>query len=108
MWYWCCFLPCGVPSYGELQEATMTFEQTYPVVLIRDETVYSATNYGQAVFYASEGERVSKCSKIAEVYRWGYNESLFKDLIAVQQQIRDYQENIRLERCGGHRAQYLK
>lgn len=81
------------PSYGELQEATMTFEQTYPVVLIRDETVYSATNYGQAVFYASEGERVSKGSKIAEVYRWGYNESFFKDLIAVQQQIRDYQEN---------------
>ena len=82
----------GVPTIT-LEEGTMAFEQQYEVVLVRDEQVYNATNYGKAVFYATEGQRVSSGNKIAEVYRWGYSESMFTELAAVRQKILDYQEN---------------
>ncbi|MDL2224755.1 hypothetical protein LJC20_00885 [Eubacteriales bacterium OttesenSCG-928-M02] len=87
------FLLTRGPKYQELAEGTISYEAQYPVVIVRDEVVHNASNYGKATFTAIEGQSVSKGAEIANVYKWGYQEKLFTDMIEIQQKIQDYQLN---------------
>lgn len=69
------------------------FETSQSTVVVRDEKVYNAENYGKATFLAVEGERVAQGTDIAEVYKWGYNDKIMSDLLETQTKIEQYQEN---------------
>lgn len=69
------------------------FETEQSTVVVRDEQVYNAENYGKATFLATEGERVAEGTAIAEVYKWGYNDKIMSDLLETQTKIEQYQEN---------------
>ena len=81
------------PAEAAIAKDTLALEQGVNVVIVRDEKVYSATNYSAATFFATEGEKISKGSTVAQVYKWGFNQKLMTDLITAQENIRDAQEN---------------
>ena len=72
---------------------SIDFDTDQSTVVVRDEQVYKAENYGKATFLASEGERVAQGTPIAEVYKWGYNDKIMSDLVDVETKIEQYQEN---------------
>lgn len=77
----------------EVEQGTIPFEAEVSVVVVRDEQVVSAQNYGKANYIAAEGERVEAEAPVMEVYKWGYNEKVMNDLIDYQTKIEQYQEN---------------
>lgn len=81
------------PEPEEPRQDSAEFSVEADGVVVRDETVYEAENYGQAEFICAEGERVAQNAEIAYVYKWGYNEDLSTQLIDIQQKILDYQLN---------------
>lgn len=81
------------PDKTVMETGTIIFQQDLDIIIIRDEEVTYAEKYGKAAFSVREGARVTQGSDIAEVYTWGFNEDLLKQLITVQQKIKDYQEN---------------
>lgn len=76
-----------------IQSGNIEFETERSTVIVRDEQVYSAENYGKASFLASEGERVAQGTPIAQIYKWGYNDKIMSELLDVQTKIEQYQEN---------------
>ena len=77
----------------EVERGAIPFEAEVSVVVVRDEQVISAQNYGKANYIAAEGERVEAEAPVMEVYKWGYNEKVMNDLIDYQTKIEQYQEN---------------
>jgi hypothetical protein len=82
----------GTERYGKVSRGGLSLEANVNVVLVRDETVYSVTNYAAATFFATEGETITQGTTVAQVYKWGFNSKLLTDLITVQEQIRNVQE----------------
>lgn len=76
-----------------IQQGSIEYETGRSAVIVRDEQVYSAENYGKAAFLASEGERVASGTPVAQVYKWGYNDTIMNELLDVQTKILQYQEN---------------
>ncbi len=77
---------------AELENGTLGFEKDINVALVRDEQVVNAENYSKLNFLVNEGERVDAGQKVVEVYVWGFNESVLQELLALQQEIKEYQE----------------
>lgn len=76
-----------------VEQGTISFEKQVPVIVVRDEQVVSAQNYGKPNYIAGEGDRVEADAPVMEVYKWGYNEKVMNDLIDYQTKIEQYQEN---------------
>ena len=76
-----------------IQSGSIDFETSRSTVIVRDEQVYNAENYGKASFLASEGERVAQGTPIAQIYKWGYNDKIMSELLDVETKIEQYQEN---------------
>ncbi|MEG0784821.1 MAG: HlyD family efflux transporter periplasmic adaptor subunit, partial [Christensenella sp.] len=76
-----------------VKQGTIPFEKQVPVVVVRDEQVITAQNYGKANYIASGGDRVEAEAPVMEVYKWGYNEKVMNDLIDYQTKIEQYQQN---------------
>ena len=74
--------------------ASTEFSAKYDVLVVRDEVVYQAKNYGKTSFIAEEGEYVQIGDPIVEVYEWGYNESTYSDLLDLQKTILEYEANV--------------
>ncbi|MGI6153356.1 MAG: HlyD family efflux transporter periplasmic adaptor subunit [Christensenellaceae bacterium] len=85
------FLLSGVDTIT-VEQGEISFEYKAPVVLVRDEQVISAENYGKATYLKQEGERVESGTAVAEVYKWGYNDNIMNQLIDVESSILQYQE----------------
>jgi len=80
----------GIVEYGEL-----TLNDTGDALIIRQEEVYSAPEYGKVTFLLAEGENVEKEQPIAVVYKANYKEELVYQLYNVREKILSYQqENI--------------
>jgi putative membrane fusion protein len=77
----------------QIQTGKIDFDTSQATVIVRDEQVFNAENYGKATFLASEGERVTEGTEIAEVYKWGYNDKIMSELLETQTKIEQYQEN---------------
>ena len=71
----------------------ISFETQQACVLVRDEQVISAENYGKVSFIATEGEYVTADAQVAQIYKKGYNDKVLSDLLEVQTKIGQYQEN---------------
>ena len=74
--------------------ASTEFTAKYDVLVVRDEVVYQAKNYGKTSFIAEEGEYVQIGDSIVEVYEWGYNESTYSELLDLQKTILEYEANV--------------
>ena len=70
------------------------FTANFDVLVVRDEVVYEAKNYGKTEFIAVEGERVQVGDPIVEVYEWGYNDTTYSELLDLQKTILDYEADV--------------
>lgn len=83
-----------------VEDGTIPFETTVPVVVVRDEQIITVPNYGKVQYVVQEGERVEAETPVANVYKWGYNDQVMNDLIEIQTKIEQYQQT-QLEKAGG-------
>jgi hypothetical protein len=74
--------------------ASTEFEANFDVLIVRDEVVYEAKNYGKTEFIAVEGERVQVGDPIADVYERGYNDNTYSELLDLQKTILDYEADV--------------
>ncbi len=74
--------------------ASTEFTANFDVLVVRDEVVYEAKNYGKTEFIAVEGERVEVGDPIVEVYEWGYNDTTYSELLDLQKTILDYEADV--------------
>ena len=69
----------------------------FDVLIVRDEVVYEAKDYGKTRFIAEQGQRVEPGDPIVEVYEWGYNDETLSALLDVQKDILIYEEEVSRE-----------
>ncbi len=86
---WLIMSPGGA---AELEYGSLGFQKDIQTALVRDERIINAENYSKLNFLVNEGERVEKGQKVVEVYVWGFNESVLQELLALQREIKEYQE----------------
>lgn len=80
-----------------VERASAEFDQRFDMLVVRDEVVYEAKNYGKTKYIAKEGQAVSAGDAIAQVYAWGYNDDSLSKLLDLQKQIIRYQIEERRE-----------
>lgn len=83
----------GQPT-AAVEWASTEFSAKYNMLVVRDEVVYEAKNYGKTDFIAVEGQHVDEGDPIVEVYEWGYNDETLSILLDLQKTILDYQTNV--------------
>ncbi len=87
------FLLFGLTKTVTAQQGTMTYEQNFEGVIIRNETVLESDNFSRVTFEAREGQTVTEGTKIVDLYKMGYNYKNFNALTTLQKMIKEYQEN---------------
>lgn len=80
-------------TYSDMKQGTIKFEQTLSTIIVRDEKVIKAETYGKITFNVAEGETVKKNQQIAELFKWGYKDTVMQDLVSTQSDIMTYQIN---------------
>jgi len=75
-------------SYGQLDVVHSGL-----AVIIREETVYSAPVYGDAVYLAADGTIVEQDQPIAVLYKEDFDEEAVRQLYDVQEKIVEYQQD---------------
>lgn len=70
------------------------FDNSYDMLIVRDEVVYEAKNYGKTNYIAVEGQPVKAGDPIVEVYEWGYNDETLSKLLELQKTIMQYQTEV--------------
>lgn len=80
-------------TYADMKQGTIKFEQTENTIIVRDEKVIEAENYGKITFNVSEGDSIKKNDKIAELFKWGYKDTVMQDLVSTQSDIIAYQRD---------------
>jgi hypothetical protein len=85
----------GQPT-AAVEWAKTEFSAKYNMLVLRDEVVYEAKNYGKTDFIAVEGQHVDVGDPIVEVYEWGYNDETLSILLDLQKKILTYQTDVRL------------
>jgi hypothetical protein len=85
----------GQPT-AAVEWAKTEFGAKYDMLVLRDEVVYEAKNYGKTDFIAVEGQHVDVGDPIVEVYEWGYNDETLSILLDLQKTILTYQTQVRL------------
>ena len=87
------FLLLKTGTYADMTKGSIKFEQSLSTIIVRNETVVKAENYGKITFSVSEGDTVKKNNQIAELFKWGYKDTVMQDLVSIQSDIMDYQQN---------------
>lgn len=83
------------PVYGIVQYGEILLKDRGDALVIRQESVYDAPEYGRVNFLVAEGESVEKEAPVAVLYKANYKEELVYQLYNVQEKILLYQqENI--------------
>lgn len=79
------------PLYDIIQYGELNAWNEYPGIVIRDEEVYTAPDYGKVDFFVSKGQIVDKDTLLAVLYKDNYNQELVEQLYKTKQRIWDYQ-----------------
>ena len=79
---------------GTVGTDTVSFSRSCDIVVARDENTATSESYGRIDYKVLEGELVTGGQKIAEVYKWGYNDNSLQDLNTLEQQIGEYQQEL--------------
>ncbi len=83
------------PSYGIIQYGEIVLCDKGDALIIRQEDVYQAPEYGKVTFLVAEGDIVNSEDPLAILYKSNYKEELVYQLYNVQEKIMSYQqENI--------------
>ncbi len=82
------------PRMALVEIAKAEFDQSYDMLIVRDEVVYEARNYGKTKYIAVEGQSVNVGDPIIEVYKWGYNDETLSKLLELQKKIMTYQTEV--------------
>ena len=82
------------PPTGAVEWASIEYEATFDMLIVRDEVVYEAKNYGRTDFAAEEGAHVEVGDLILEVYERGYNDETLSELLELEKTILDYEINV--------------
>ena len=90
------FVLRGQPT-AAVEEASTVFQDDFEMLIVRDEVVYEAKNYGQTRFVAVQGQHVEVGDLIVEVYEWGYNDETLSGLLDVQKAILTYEIEVSRE-----------
>ncbi len=83
----------GQPT-AAVEWASTEFSAKYDMLVVRDEVVYQAKNYGKTDFLAVEGQHVEVGDPIVQVYEWGYNDETLSILLDQQKTILNYQTDV--------------
>ncbi len=81
----------GTPRTVAVEWSGAEFDNSYDMLIVRDEVVYEAKNYGKTKYIAVEGQPVNVGDPIVEVYEWGYNDETLSKLLDLQKKIMKYQ-----------------
>ena len=82
-------------SYGIVEYGELLLNDMGDALVIRQEEVYNAPEYGKVIFLLAEGESVEKEQPVAIVYKANFKEELVYQLYNVREKILSYQqENI--------------
>jgi len=93
--YYLIYSSARSPVYGIVQYGEMLLKDRGDALVIRQESVYEAPEYGRVTFLVAEGEPVEKEAPVAVLYKANYKEELVYQLYNVQEKILSYQqENI--------------
>lgn len=76
------------------QWASTGYTADFDMLIVRDEVVYEATNYGKTEFIAQEGSHIETGEPILKVYKLGYNEGTLSELFDLQKTIMNYETNV--------------
>ncbi len=82
------------PRLASVEIAKAEFDQSYDMLIVRDEVVYEAKNYGKTKYIAVEGQPVNVGDPVIEVYKWGYNDETLSKLLELQKKIMTYQTEV--------------
>lgn len=78
-----------------VESGDMHLEYDSEAILVRDEEVYNAPEYGRVTYYANEEDYVHKEDLVATIFKANYQEEMVAQLYNVQEKIINYQqENI--------------
>lgn len=77
-----------------IEWSSAEYDNSYDMLILRDEVVYEAKNYGKTDYIAVEGQPVSVGDPIVEVYEWGYNDETLSKLLELQKTIMQYQTEV--------------
>ena len=83
----------GAPTF-RVEQGSKEFTAGFEMLILRDETVYTAKNYGKADFIATEGSHVEKGEPVVKIYELGYNENTVSELLEHRKTILDYEINV--------------
>jgi len=84
-------------SQAEIMYGSIEFRKDFDGVVVRDEKIVEADEFGKVEYFVAEGSDVVKGELVASAYKLNYNEKTVQELIDIRQQIKDYQENILLK-----------
>lgn len=84
----------GAPQTVAVEWSSAEFDNSYDMLIVRDEVVYEAKNYGKTNYIAVEGQSVNVGDPIVEVYEWGYNDETLSKLLELQKTIMQYQTEV--------------
>ena len=82
------------PPTGMVEWASIEYENSFDMLIVRDEVVYEAKNYGRTDFVAEEGAHVDVGDLILQVYERGYNDETLSELLELQKEILDYETDV--------------
>ncbi|MGE5495682.1 MAG: HlyD family efflux transporter periplasmic adaptor subunit [Burkholderiales bacterium] len=77
-----------------VERASTGFDKNYDMLILRDEVVYQAMNYGKTEFIAREGAHVETGDPILKVYELGYNDGTLSELLDMRKKILDYEVGV--------------
>lgn len=66
----------------------------FDMLIVRDEVVYQAMNYGKTDFVAQEGAHIEAGEPIIKVYELEYNDGTISELLDLQKTIMDYETGV--------------
>lgn len=79
------------PLFGSVQHGELTSWIQCTGVVIRQESVYTAPDYGEVDFFVSQGQLVEKDALLAILYKDDFNRGLIDELYNVRQKIVEHQ-----------------
>lgn len=77
----------------KIEWGRLSTDQEISAIIVRDEQVVNSTEYGKFESVAGESELVEQGNEVAKIYKNEFSESDLKNLIAKQQDIKNYQED---------------
>ncbi len=90
------FILRGQPT-AAIEWASIEYNANFDMLVVRDEVVYEAKDYGKTYFLATEGEHVQEGDPIVEVYELGYNDETLSKLLDTQKTILEYEIEVSRE-----------